>query len=58
MDKRTGHAKKHAKGSIKEAIGMLIGDTKVQAEGAAEKANSHRQANETGTEDRPTTSRS
>lgn len=29
---------KQAMGSIKEAIGKIIGDTAVQAEGAAEKA--------------------
>jgi uncharacterized protein YjbJ (UPF0337 family) len=31
-------AAKQVKGSVKEAIGKLTGDTRVQAEGAAEKA--------------------
>lgn len=35
-DRVTGAAKR-VKGSIKEAIGKLTGDTKTQAEGAAEK---------------------
>jgi len=35
-DRATGAAKR-LKGSIKEAIGKLTGDTKTQAEGAAEK---------------------
>lgn len=39
MDKdRIVGAAKQAKGSIKEAVGKLTGDTKTQAEGAAEKA--------------------
>ncbi len=38
MDKdRTAGAAKQAKGSIKEAIGKVTGDTKIQAEGSAEK---------------------
>ncbi|SDB73071.1 CsbD family protein [Belnapia rosea] len=36
-DRIAGTAKQ-VKGSIKEAIGKLTGDTKAQAEGAAEKA--------------------
>lgn len=35
---RTAGAAKQVKGSIKEAIGKLTGDTRTQAEGAAEKA--------------------
>ncbi len=35
-DRVAGSAKK-AKGSVKEAIGKLTGDSKIQAEGAAEK---------------------
>ena len=35
---RVAGAAKRVKGSIKEAIGKLTGDTKTQAEGAAEKA--------------------
>ena len=35
-DRVTGSAKK-AKGSVKEAIGKVTGDSKTQAEGAAEK---------------------
>ncbi|WP_338665974.1 CsbD family protein [Pararoseomonas sp. SCSIO 73927] len=35
---RVAAAAKQVKGSVKEAIGKLTGDTKVQAEGAAEKA--------------------
>jgi uncharacterized protein YjbJ (UPF0337 family) len=39
MDKdRMAGAAKRAKGSFKEAIGKVTGDTKSQAEGAAEKA--------------------
>ncbi|MBL6459059.1 CsbD family protein [Belnapia sp. T6] len=34
---RIAGAAKQAKGSIKEAIGKLTGDTKTQAEGATEK---------------------
>ncbi|MBL6081591.1 CsbD family protein [Belnapia sp. T18] len=34
---RISGAAKQVKGSIKEAIGKLTGDTKTQAEGAAEK---------------------
>ena len=38
MDKdRISGALKKAKGSVKEAIGKVTGDTKTQAEGAAEK---------------------
>ncbi|GGE97350.1 CsbD family protein [Sphingomonas prati] len=48
MDKRTRHATKHAKASIKEAIGMLIGNARVQAEGAAEKANAQQAVNNAG----------
>ena len=36
-DRVAGSARK-AKGSIKEAIGKVTGDSKTQAEGAAEKA--------------------
>ena len=36
-DKPAGTAKQ-VKGSLKEAIGKVTGDTKTQAEGAAEKA--------------------
>jgi uncharacterized protein YjbJ (UPF0337 family) len=37
MDKdRVAGSAKNAKGSAKEAIGKLIGDSKTQAEGAAE----------------------
>jgi uncharacterized protein YjbJ (UPF0337 family) len=32
---------KQAKGSLKEAIGKVTGDPKIQAEGAAEKAESN-----------------
>ncbi|RYE99014.1 MAG: CsbD family protein [Oxalobacteraceae bacterium] len=42
MTKPTKHATKQAKGSIKEAIGMLLGNPHVQAEGAAEKAEGER----------------
>ena len=39
MDKdRVGGAGKEAKGSVKEAIGKVTGDKKIQAEGATEKA--------------------
>lgn len=39
MDKdRIAGAAKQVKGSIKEAAGKVIGDTKTQAEGKAEKA--------------------
>jgi uncharacterized protein YjbJ (UPF0337 family) len=39
MDKdRIAGSAKQAKGSVKEAIGKVTGDTKTQAEGAAEKA--------------------
>ena len=39
MDKdRIAGSAKQVKGSIKEAIGKVTGDTKTQAEGAAEKA--------------------
>lgn len=38
VDDKTKGAVDQAKGSIKEAIGMLIGDRAVEAEGAAEKA--------------------
>ena len=39
MDKdRLAGAAEQAKGSLKEAIGKVTGDTKTQAEGAAEKA--------------------
>jgi uncharacterized protein YjbJ (UPF0337 family) len=34
---RIAGAAKHVKGSIKEAIGKLTGNTKIQTEGAAEK---------------------
>ena len=38
MDKdRVAGAAKQVKGSVKEAIGKVIGDTETQAEGAAEK---------------------
>ncbi|WP_046864986.1 CsbD family protein [Microvirga massiliensis] len=38
MDKdRISGSAKEAKGSVKEAIGKVTGDTKTQAEGAAEK---------------------
>ena len=38
MDKdRIAGAAKQVKGSVKEAIGKITGDTKTQAEGAAEK---------------------
>lgn len=38
MDKdRIDGAAKQVKGSVKEAIGKVTGDTKTQAEGAAEK---------------------
>jgi len=38
MDKdRIAGSAKQAKGSVKEAIGKVTGDTKTQAEGAAEK---------------------
>lgn len=42
MTKRTKHATKQVNGSIKEAIGMLMGNPGVQAEGAAEKAEGER----------------
>ena len=48
MNKRTRHATEQARGSIKEAIGMLIGDEKVQAEGAAEKAIGEQQGSGAG----------
>jgi len=35
---RVAGAAKQIKGSVKEAIGKIMGDTKTQAEGAAEKA--------------------
>ncbi len=39
MDKdRVAGAAKQATGSVKEAIGKVTGDTKVQAEGTTEKA--------------------
>ena len=39
MDKdRIAGSAKQGKGSVKEAIGKVTGDTKTQAEGAAEKA--------------------
>ena len=39
MDKdRIDGAAKQVKGSVKEAIGKVTGDTKTQAEGVAEKA--------------------
>jgi uncharacterized protein YjbJ (UPF0337 family) len=39
MDKdRIAGSAKQVKGSVKEAIGKVTGDTKTQAEGAAEKA--------------------
>lgn len=39
MDKdRIGGAAKQVKGSVKEAVGKLTGDTATQAEGATEKA--------------------
>ena len=39
MDKdRIAGAAKQVKGSVKEAIGKITGDAKLQAEGAAEKA--------------------
>ena len=39
MDKdRIAGAAKQVKGSVKEAIGRITGDAKLQAEGAAEKA--------------------
>lgn len=38
MNDKIEGATKQIKGSIKEAIGMLIGDPVVEAEGAAEKA--------------------
>ncbi len=39
MDKdRIAGAAKQAKGSVKEAIGKITGNAKLQAEGAAEKA--------------------
>ena len=39
MDKdRVEGTAKQVKGSVKEAIGKVTGDTKTQAEGAAEKA--------------------
>jgi uncharacterized protein YjbJ (UPF0337 family) len=38
MDDRIEGAAKQVKGSIKEAIGILIGDGAIEAEGAAEKA--------------------
>ena len=34
---RKADAAKQVKGSVKEAIGKLTGDTRIQAEGAAEK---------------------
>ncbi|WP_107045589.1 CsbD family protein [Sphingomonas sp. STIS6.2] len=51
MAKRTDHATKQVKGSIKEAIGMLIGDPAVQAEGAAEKAGEAEQSSDIGAPD-------
>lgn len=47
MEERIKGATKQVKGSIKEAIGMIIGDPIVQAEGAAEKAAGEKQS--TGT---------
>lgn len=38
MDEKNDGAAKQAKGSIKEAIGVLTGNPVVEAEGAAEKA--------------------
>ncbi len=39
MDKdRVAGAAKQAKGSLKEGVGKLTGDSKMQAEGAADKA--------------------
>lgn len=37
MDDDSAAAAKRAKGSIKEAIGKLTGDTRTQAEGAVQK---------------------
>ncbi len=42
MDKQIGGIAKQVKGSIKEAIGILIGDPAVEIEGAAEKAEGER----------------
>ena len=44
MDDRIKGAAKQVTGSIKEAIGMIIGDPAVQAEGAAEKAAGEQQS--------------
>ncbi len=41
-DRVAGSAKK-TKGSVKEAIGKVTGDSKTQAEGAAEKITGHAQ---------------
>jgi len=39
MDKdRIEGAAKHAKGAVKEAVGKVVGDAKLQAEGKADKA--------------------
>jgi len=44
MDDRIKGAAKQVMGSIKEAIGMIIGDPVIQAEGAAEKAAGEKQS--------------
>jgi uncharacterized protein YjbJ (UPF0337 family) len=53
MDKdRIKGAAKQAKGSIKEAVGRVTGDTKTQAEGAAEKVSGKTRSTVGGMKDR------
>jgi uncharacterized protein YjbJ (UPF0337 family) len=42
-NQQTSRAAQHAKGSVKEAIGKLTGDRRVQSEGATEKAEAQAQ---------------
>ena len=52
MDKdRVEGAAKQVKGSVKEAIGKVTGDTKTQAEGAADKAAGKTQSTVGGVKD-------
>jgi uncharacterized protein YjbJ (UPF0337 family) len=52
MDKdRIDGAAKQVKGSIKEAVGKVTGDSKTQAEGVAEKAAGKVQSNVGGAKD-------
>lgn len=53
MDKdRVAGAAKQVKGSVKEAIGKVTGDTKTQAEGAADKAAGKTQSTVGGVKDK------